>query len=130
MRTKMLVLFSLLTLLTAGFVYGQSRVVKADIPFAFNSAGKTLPAGPYEFFADNAKATMRIVGAGKGSAVLAMVQTRMAAEIHTTQNDSHIVFDKVGDLYTLSEVWIPGQDGYMLHLTKGIHEHKVLDVPK
>jgi hypothetical protein len=124
------VLFSLLTLLTAGLVYGQSKVLKADIPFAFNSAGKTLPAGPYEFFADSGKATMRIVGAGKGNAVLALVQTRMAAEIHTTQNDSHVVFDKVGDVYTLSEVWVPGQDGWMLHLTKGKHEHKVVDAPK
>jgi hypothetical protein len=124
----MVVVFSLLTLLTAGSVYGQSRVVKADIPFAFNTAGKTLPAGQYEFFPNASGATMRI--AGKGSSALAMVQTRMAAEIHTTQNDSHVVFDKVGDVYTLSEVWVPGQDGWMLHLTKGKHEHKVVDAPK
>jgi hypothetical protein len=129
-RTKMVVLFSLLTLLTAGFVYGQSRVVKANIPFAFNVEGKTLPAGQYEFLPDTNGATMRILGAGKGSSVLAMIQTRMAAEIHTTPNDAHIVFDKVGDVYTLSEVWVPGVDGFMLHLTKGKHEHKVVDVSK
>ena len=130
MRTKMMVLFSLLTLLTAGFVYGQSRVVKADIPFAFNVESKTLPAGQYQFIPDTSATTMKILGPGKGSSALAMIVTRMAAEIHTTPNDAHVVFDKVGDVYTLSEVWIPGQDGYMLHLTKGIHGHKVLDVPK
>jgi hypothetical protein len=112
------------------YVYGQSRVVKANIPFAFNVEGKTLPAGQYEFLPDTNGATMRILGAGKGSSVLAMIQTRMAAEIHTTPNDAHIVFDKVGDVYTLSEVWVPGVDGFMLHLTKGKHEHKVVDVSK
>ena len=130
MRTKMVLLFSFLTLLTAGFAYGQSKVIRADIPFAFNVESKTLPAGQYEFFVDNVKATMRIVNTGKGPSAMALVKTRLAAGTHTTQNDSHVVFDQVGDVYTLSEVWVPGQDGWVLHLTKGKHEHRVLDVPK
>jgi hypothetical protein len=130
-RTKTVVLFSLLTLLTAGFVYGQSRLTKANVPFAFNVEGKTLPAGQYEFIPDTDTGSMRVIpAAGKGPAVLTLVMTRMAESIHTTSNDSHVVFDKVGDVMTLSEVWIPGQDGFMLHLTKGKHEHRVVNVPK
>jgi hypothetical protein len=123
------VVLSLLTLLTAGHVYGQLRLLKADIPFAFHSGGKELPAGQYAFSSDTNGSTIKIVGAGKGSSVQAIVQTRMAAEIHTTPNDSHIVFDKVGEVLTLSEVWVPGKDGFMLHLTKGKHEHKVVNSP-
>ena len=131
MRTKTVVLFSLLTLLTAGFVYGQSRLIKTSIPFAFNVEGKTLPAGQYEFVPDTESGSMRVVpAAGKGPAVLALVVTRMAGSIHTTPNDSHVVFDNVGDVLTLSEVWMPGQDGFMLYLTKGKHEHRVVNVPK
>jgi hypothetical protein len=96
----------------------------------FNIEGKTLPAGQYEFFPDVQSSAMRVVGAGKGSSALAMIVTRMAAEIHTTPNDAHVVFDKVGDVYTLSEVWVPGQDGYMLNVTKGKHEHRTVNVPK
>jgi hypothetical protein len=58
------------------------------------------------------------------------VQTRLGAAIHTTKQDSHIVFDKVGEVYTLSEVWIPGTDGWLLFSTKGKHEHKTIDVPR
>ena len=111
MRTKTVVLFSLLTLLTAGFVYGQSGPAKANIPFALNVEGKTLPAGQHEFIPDMESGSMRVVPASKSPAVLALVVTRMAESTHTTPNDSHIVFDKVGDVMTLSEIWMPGDPG-------------------
>ena len=57
------------------------------------------------------------------------VLTRLAAGIHTTKQDAHVVFDKVGDKYTLSEIWIPGIDGFVLNMIKETHEHKILNVP-
>ncbi len=54
--------------------------------------------------------------------------TRLSGEIHTTPQDAHLVFDKVGDTYLLSELWIPGEDGYLLQITKGAHEHIVLNI--
>ena len=54
--------------------------------------------------------------------------TRLSGEIHTTPQDAHLVFDKVGDTYLLSELWIPGKDGYLPQITKGAHEHIVLNI--
>ena len=58
-----------------------------------------------------------------------MVLTRTAGAIHNTPADAHLVFDKVGEAYTLSEIWFPGTDGYMLNILKEQHEHRVVDVP-
>jgi len=130
MKTRTALLLSLIILLAAGFVYGQSLLVKASIPFAFKVEGKTLAAGQYQFIPDANLATIRVVGPGTATGAIAQVMTRMAAGIHTTPNDAHIVFDKVGDVFTLSEIWVPGQDAFMLHVTKEKHEHRIVDVPK
>jgi hypothetical protein len=58
------------------------------------------------------------------------ILTLLGAAIHTSKQDAHIVFDKVGEVYTLSEIWIPGEDGLLLVATKGKHEHKTIDVPR
>jgi hypothetical protein len=39
-------------------------------------------------------------------------------------------FTVVGNTYALSEVWIPGVDGYVLQVTRGKHTHKVVNVQR
>lgn len=122
-------------MLTVGFIavlavmlgYGQPASIKAMIDFQFTAGGKVLPAGEYEFKRDTTAPMFRVQGEGKNF-VMAPVVTRMAKEMHTTPEDAHIVFDKVGDTYLLSEIWIPGEDGFLLLATKGAHEHKVVNV--
>ena len=29
-------------------------------------------------------------------------------------------------VYVLAEVWLPGEDGYLIHTTKGAHKNKVV----
>jgi hypothetical protein len=113
---------------TSGYAQAQERVA-GQIAFPFTVGAKTLPAGQYEFVRDATTPVIRVVSGGKNVA-LAPIITRLAGAMHTTPKDSHIVFDKVGDKYSLSEIWIPGQDGYMLLATKGQHEHAVVDVPR
>jgi hypothetical protein len=129
MKFKLLLTFSLFAVLAVTLVYAQGLRVNAKIPFAFVTSGKTLPAGQYEFL-PNSDDPMKVTGAGKNAGVLVPVLTRLGAAIHTTKQDSHIVFDKVGEVYTLSEVWIPGSDGWLLFSTKGKHEHRTVDVPR
>jgi hypothetical protein len=129
MKIRLLLTLSLFALLAITLAYGQSLKVSANIPFAFIASGKTLPAGAYQFF-PNADDPMKIVGPGKSAGVLVPVLTRLGAAIHTSKQDSHIVFDKVGEVYTLSEIWIPGTDGWLFASTKGKHEHKTIDVPR
>ena len=69
-------------------------------------------------------------GSGAGANAIAMVLTRLAGGLHTTPQDAHIVFDKVGNNYTLSEIWPLNGDGYLAYMTKGKHEHHTVNVPK
>jgi hypothetical protein len=126
-KIKALGVASVFVLLAVVSAYGQTTV-RANIPFAFAAAGKTLPAGQYDFVRDTSDEVIKVAGPVKGPTVQAMVITRLAGGMHTTPQDAHIVFDKVGEKYFLSEVWIPGVDGFLLHTTKEKHEHRIQDV--
>jgi hypothetical protein len=128
-RNRNLLLISLLTLLAALSVHAQSGTIRAKIPFAFSAAGKQLPAGQYDFASIPGGQSVKVASENGKNAVMVMILTRTAGAIHSTPADAHVVFDKVGETYTLSELWLPGADGYMLHTMKGQHEHRVVDVP-
>jgi hypothetical protein len=55
--------------------------------------------------------------------------TILARQEHSTATDSHVVFDKVGDKYSLSEIWGVHQEGVLVLATKGKHEHEVIHAP-
>jgi hypothetical protein len=128
MRIKFLALLSLCFVL-AGLAYGQTTL-KANIPFAFHAGGKVLPAGQYDVLPQPGSAPIRVRSADSKTAVLVTIVTRLAGAMHTTPQDSHLIFDKVGENYFLSEVWIPGVDGYLLLSTTQQHEHRVIDIPR
>ena len=106
----------------------QGDLIKTNIPFAFHVGAKTLPAGPYEFRLDFEVGSLSLVGP-KGSDAIAFV-TELAPAQHSSETDSHIIFDKVGTNYTLSEVWESGMDGVLVYATKGKHEHEVIHAKK
>ena len=130
MKTKIMLALSLILLLAVTSGYGQpvhqsSITVKIDFPF--NVSGKVLPAGVYEFVRDDRAGVFRVTGEGKHQ-TLAPILTRIAGETHTSPQDAHLMFDVVGDTNLLSEIWIPGDDGYVMLATKEKHGHKVINV--
>ncbi len=131
MRAKLLVVLCLSTLLIVALAFAQGTRLTAKIPFGFIVEGKTLPAGSYEFIPSDDGLTMRVVATiGKREAMIASVMTRLGAGIHTSKQDAHIVFDEVGGVYTLSEIWPLTEDGYLMYATKGKHQHRTVDVPR
>jgi hypothetical protein len=129
-KTKIMLVLSLIILVGSASGYAQSSPpasINVNIDFPFTVAGKTLPAGDYSFTADNTGNVFRVQGQSK-IGTLAPILTRLAGEMHTTPQDAHLVFDMAGGTFMLSEVWIPGQDGYLLLSTKGPHTHKVVNV--
>ena len=118
---KRLWLVAVMVLFAAGgaLVYAQSLTVNIDFPF--QAGHKTLPAGTdtVEKPDDN---SIAIRGAS-GAAVL-VILTQLGR--HDVDKDLELVFDKVGDQNLLSEVWFPGQDGYLLLSTKQAHAHAVV----
>ncbi len=127
MKTRILLAAVILGGLGLISAYGQMESIKTTVDFSFSVGGKVLPAGQYEFSRSAEVLIFRVQGEGMNAAE-APVLTRLAGAIHTTPEDAHIVFDKVGDAYILSEIWIPGEDGFLLAVTKEPHEHIVINV--
>jgi len=108
--------------LAASIAWAEHSVV-TNVPFAFTVDGnKTLPAGRYEITAkdpDEAPLTIRSLSSGKEHAM--MVLTRIA-QVGTS--DAVVVFDKAEDgTCYLSEVHMPGIDGFAFQGAPGKHSH-------
>lgn len=130
MNSKIALVLGLMCLLAFGSVYaGQSTdgLLKAKIDFPFSVGGKVLPAGQYEFRADDLASVFRIQGAGKTGDVVNII-TRLTTELRGEPKVASLVFDVVGGKDILSEIWIPGVDGYLVQMTKGAHPHKVVKI--
>jgi hypothetical protein len=127
MKTKVLMM-TLLAMVPATMAYAEADVFNAQIPFGFTAQGKELPAGSYRFKVDFAKGMVRVESMTGKYEVVPFVTT-LARPEHSTATDSHIVFDKVGDKYSLSEIWGVRQEGVLLLATKGKHEHEVIHAP-
>jgi len=112
----------------SGFLAAQSeRGVTVKIPFQFVAGEATLPPGDYRIERDVANPTvLRVLGPdGKNSGVVLFVVTRLAPVGRSGY--SSCVFDKIGSKRYLSEVWMSGQDGFLVKSTKEKHEHAVID---
>ncbi|MBN2264884.1 MAG: hypothetical protein JW775_03630 [Candidatus Aminicenantes bacterium] len=128
-----------LTALVLSLVLGLGIALAADqadfkVPFPIRAGGKNLAAGDYA-----------VSSAGEGGLVLRQVSSGREVPLTVLERiarpdpapaEPRLVFDEVGDfapsyteyitVYVLSEVWLPGQDGYRVHITKGAHKTKVV----
>jgi hypothetical protein len=101
--------------------YAQGAVV-SEVPFAFKLGNKTFEPGTYTFRPDDQNAVITITSP-KWASSPAIVETRLG-EPDPSLADGRLVFDKVGQVYYLSELWLPGaEDGFLLHITKEPHTH-------
>jgi hypothetical protein len=133
MKPQALTIAVALIMLLGAAVAAPAAQADFKVPFAIRVAGKNLAAGDY---AVNAAAdgglVLKQVSTGKEIALTAI--ERIKAEAPAAE--PRLVFDEVGDfapsyteyitVYVLSEVWLPGLDGYRLHVTKGAHKTKVV----
>jgi len=107
--------------LSATAAFAQVSRVNVTLESAFVAAGKGMPAGDYVVEADSAKVT--VSPKGKGSPVVMSVITRLGRHDH--DSDAELVFDKVDGKLLLSEIWLPGADGYLVLVTAHEHDHAV-----
>jgi hypothetical protein len=129
MKTNIIVAASLITLMSLTVISAQPKGIHVNIPFQFTAENKLFPAGHYDFAPELNNEAIRIINLDKGPSGIVLVLTRLGLGIHTTEKDDHVVFDKLGNNYTLSELWYRGADGFLVTATKGNHEHKMIDVP-
>ena len=119
-----LITISVLTLLVVASAHGQTgAVVKANVPFVFEAGGRSLPAGTYQFKRLLSERFIELSGAKAGEMKLQIV-TQLGGGFRVT--DAGLVFDIVGDRHVLSEVWLPGGDGVLVHVTPKEHSHETV----
>lgn len=127
MKTRIMLTAGLFALLAVTAAFGQPSSLRATVDFPFSVDGKVLPAGTYDFMKNEEAGIFKVTDEGKNEAA-AQIETRLAAGVRDTPKNALVVFDKIGQNYVLSEIWIPGEDGFVLAVTKAKHEHKIINV--
>lgn len=125
MRKRLLAGTGLLVL-TFGVVAGYAQRPRASVqvPFSFTAGGSEMPAGSYRISTDpNNPTILRVRNEAGDKTALCTVITRLSA---SESAKAQVVFDKVGEKRVLSEVYLPGVDGFQLAGTKGEHTHEKL----
>jgi len=109
----------------AGSLAWAAGAVSVDIPFSFVVKDKEMPAGRYAIQTQgNDESRLAIRSNDGGGTVFALVLERLA---DTGGKEPKVIFDKTEDGKTyLSEVHIPGQDGYLVGIAGGKEKHVTL----
>jgi hypothetical protein len=106
----------------AGSLAWAADAIAVNIPFSFIVKAKEMPAGNYEIRPDGANETrLTIRSKDGGGQFMVQVIERLA---DTGAKEPKVVFDKMdnGKSY-LSEVHIPGKDGFLVGIAKGREIH-------
>jgi hypothetical protein len=95
--------------ITARAQIDSGVTVEANIPYAFVVRDKTLPAGKYtiKVLNDTDLNLLEIRSANGRTAVLFGTESLQA---DGTPSKTEVVFDRIGDQYFLSQIWVSGGD--------------------
>jgi len=107
--TKMLfALLGLGLLLATASANAQTINLKADIPFNFVVAAGTLPSGEYTIRSEpNSERALALSRAGQKASVF-LANPSLSLKGMKASQQTKLVFDRYGDQYFLSEIWVEG----------------------
>jgi hypothetical protein len=124
MRKQVLaaIVVGVFALMLSGSLAWAAAAVSVDIPFSFIVKDKEMPAGRYEIQPEGTdQGALAIRSSRGGGAVFVPVIERLA---DTGAKQAKVVFDKMQDGKSyLSEVHIPGSDGFLVGIAKGRETH-------
>jgi hypothetical protein len=104
--------------------YAQTRY-DFKVPFSFVANGRTFPAGQYLLVPGDTNEVISLESRNpKDGTVVLPVETRIAERKALAEPE--IVFDKLNGQLFVSELLVPGDDGYLLLVTKAKHTHESL----
>ena len=95
-------------LLVAGSAFAQTINVRSNIPFSFNAAGKSMPAGQYSIktLGTDGK-TLALQGSEPGAVMLLNANSTSKLD---AADSTKLVFHVYGSEYFLSEIWVAGDN--------------------
>jgi cytochrome c553 len=120
---RMLMAFSIVTFLAVAPAFGQTgQRMQVKIPYEFTLTSKVLPAGTYTFSVTDVELGVR---SATGGVLHALIITRLSGPPQFFR-DGALVFDRTAGGRILSEVWMPGTDGMLLHSNPKNHTRQIL----
>jgi len=127
MRKQILaaIVVSVFALGLAGSLAWAAGAASVNVPFSFVVKDKEMPAGRYEIRTFGEDETRLAIRSNEGGGqVLVPVIERLA---DTGGKEPKVVFDKMEDGKSyLSEVHMPGMDGFLVGIAKGKETHVTL----
>ena len=112
----LLVLFS-----TAFLAVAQNpATLVLAVPFPFYVSGKLLPAGSYRIQASANQNEITVSNGNGKESVMAIVTTRLSS---SSEDKDSAVFDVSGNDHYLSEIYVQGEDGYLIKGSGERHTH-------
>jgi hypothetical protein len=108
---------------------GGPREVVSEVGFEFSVGDKTFPAGTYHFVQPTSKSLVLVMRHADGGHSAKVEILARISRADNRPSGGHVVFNVSGDEggRYLSEVWLPGQDGFLVQGTPEEHDH--LTVP-
>ena len=104
-------------LLVAGSAFAQTISIKSNVPFSFNAAGKSMPAGQYSIKSIGTADTKTLVLQGSEPGAVMMLSSNSADKL-APSDATKLVFHVYGSEYFLSEVWVAGNSlGHQIPVT-------------
>lgn len=104
------------------------------IPFKFEAGGKKLPPGEY-WVAQIGEGQLTLRQESTGKEFQIPFVNKLAQPTPPVEAPQ-LVFDMVGNFepsyteyvtdYVLAEMWLVGEEGFLVHTTKGAHQHKTV----
>ena len=116
---------TLVTLFAVGLAFGQSEPrMKIEVPFEFTFGSTVLPAGTYTVYKFNNLLAVKSDTSGPlQDNIITWLSGPGPAEL---LNNGSLVFDNTDGKRVLSEAWIPGIDGILVHTNPKAHSREVL----
>ncbi len=108
MRTRALVMAGVVALavMSSTCVAHAQETMKVNIPFDFVAGDRSLPAGEYSVNVTGAMHTLILVDRNvAGTSAILGTNAALAPE---PQSQSKLIFNRYGDRYFLSQVWMQG----------------------
>ena len=101
---RLLMTIGLSAVMGSSLMLAQSGAGKADIPFGFYVRDTPLPAGSYTVREASTPGILQIVNNETGNSIVVMAPPNRSGDT----SDSKLVFNKYGNRYFLSELWLAG----------------------
>jgi mono/diheme cytochrome c family protein len=115
--------FTIVTFFAVALAFGQTKeLMQFQIPNEFSFGSKVLPAGMYTFATEG---SWLVVKSATGDQLSLGVIAQLSGPSELFR-DGSLVFDKTDGGLILSEVWMPGANGLLLHVIPKDHNREVL----